>query len=83
MTLRSTVLCLTLLGGLFNLFRGSKKADPDEAVLIQLKNAGSDLSKPHKIEFFLYFPTQADAEQAGVQLRRTGFDTKTQRARQR
>jgi hypothetical protein len=80
MTVQSAFLCLTLLAGLLNLFRGSKKADLDEAVLIQLKNAGSDLSKPHKIEFFLYFPTQADAEQAELQIRHANFGAEIRRA---
>ncbi|HXE42414.1 MAG TPA: ribonuclease E inhibitor RraB, partial [Candidatus Baltobacteraceae bacterium] len=61
---RNIFLSAVLLMGLFNLFGCSKKPDLDESVLIQLKKAGSDLSKTHKIEFFLYFPTQAKAEQA-------------------
>ena len=40
---------------IFSLFKKPKVADPDEAVISQLKNAGSNLSKPHKIDFFLYF----------------------------
>ena len=30
----------------------------------QLRSAGSDLSKPHQIEFCLYLPSEADAEAA-------------------
>lgn len=60
--------------GLFGSFGCSKKPDLDESVLIYLKKAGSDLSKPHKIEFFLYFPTQLVAELAALQIRAIGFD---------
>jgi hypothetical protein len=35
----------------------------DQQVLDQLREAGSDLSKPHDLEFFLYFPNQ---EAAGI-----------------
>ena len=70
---RVTILLVLLTMSLFNLFGSSKKADPDELVLRQLKKAGSDLSKPHRIEFFLYFPTQSVAEQAPVRIREQGF----------
>jgi hypothetical protein len=33
-------------------------------VLAGLQAAGSDLSKPHPIEFFLYFPTREAADRA-------------------
>jgi|SRR5579859_5610695 len=59
--------------GFFNLFGFSRKPGPDEAVLVQLEKAGANLSKPHNIEFFLYFPTQAAAEQAANQVRKDGF----------
>ena len=36
----------------------------DRAVLAGLQAAGSDLSKPHPIEFFLYFPTREAADRA-------------------
>jgi hypothetical protein len=51
----------------------------DALVLAQLKEAGSDLSKPHSIEFFLYLPTQDAAEKAADQIRRNGFDVKIDR----
>lgn len=62
------------------MFGGSKKPDLDESVLIQLKKAGSDLSKPHKIEFFLYFPSQTAAEQAELQIRERGFEVEARQA---
>jgi Regulator of ribonuclease activity B len=66
--------------GIFSLFGCSKKPDLDESVLIQLKKADSDLSKPHKIEFFLYFPTQVSAEQAAPLIRDEGFEVETRQA---
>lgn len=47
--------------------------DPDQQVLEQLRAAGSDLSKSHEIEFFLYFPSEKAAEQAGLKLETEGF----------
>ena len=40
-----------------------KIPEVDQNVLDQLREAGSDLSKPHDLEFFLYFPNQ---ESAGI-----------------
>lgn len=66
--------------GLFNFFGCSKSTDLDQSVLTQLKKAGSDLSKPHKIEFFLYFPDHATAEQAGSRVRASGFEVEVRQA---
>jgi hypothetical protein len=49
-------------------------ADPDSQALNALRDAGSDLSKPHLIEFYLYFPAQTDANDVAVQLREEGLD---------
>lgn len=67
---------------LLDLFRSTQKQDLDESVLVQLKKAGSDLSKPHGIEFFLYFPTQSVAENAASSLRTSGFEVDVRRAAQ-
>jgi regulator of RNase E activity RraB len=66
--------------GLFELFRRPRKPDLDDSVLNQLRKAGSDLSKPHEIEFFLYFPTEAIAEQAASHIREAGFDVNVKQA---
>jgi hypothetical protein len=73
-------LTIALLTTVLSLFGCTKKPDLDESVLIQLKKAGSDLSKPHNIEFFLYFPTQAAAEQAASKIRDAGFHVEVRRA---
>ncbi len=61
--------------GIFSFLGYSQKADPDEGVLAQLRKAGSDLSKPHGIEFFLYFSSEFAAQQAASSIRDTGFQT--------
>ena len=68
---------LGLLGGL-----GSNKADPDAEVLRNLKKAGSDLSKPHKIEFFLYFHEPTLAHEAANRIETLGFETHVRSAAQ-
>jgi hypothetical protein len=69
---RIAVLILTM--GIFNLFGSSNKPDPDAAVLGQLKKAGSDLAKPHNIEFFLYLPSEAAANTAASRMGEQGFE---------
>jgi hypothetical protein len=50
--------------------------DRDGQTLAQLVKAGSDLSKPHNLEFFLYFPEQHVAEATAQQLMQLGFQAK-------
>jgi len=68
--------------GILDLFRSKQKADLDQLVLVQLRKSGSSLSRPHNIEFFLYFPTQSVAEKAGVNIRDAGFEVEVKRAAQ-
>jgi regulator of RNase E activity RraB len=68
--------------GILDLFRSKQKTDLDQLVLLQLRKSGSDLAKPHKIEFFLYFPTQPLAEKARLDIRDAGFDVEVRRAAQ-
>jgi hypothetical protein len=56
--------------------------DPDAKVLEQLKKAGSNLSKPHPLEFFLYFPREQAARKAADQLRAKRFTATVDRAAQ-
>jgi len=79
MKLRLTVVLAVLLG--MSVSRGiGQPADPDQMVLDQVKKSGSDLSKAHGIEFFLYFPTQAAATNAGATISQSGFKVETRRA---
>ncbi len=65
---------------ILDLFRSKGKPDREQSVLAQLRRSGSDLSKPHNIEFFLYFPTQSVAEQAALSIRNAGFEVEVEKA---
>lgn len=52
---------------------GSAAEQQDASVLDSLRDAGSDLSKPHQIDFFFYFPDQASANAAAKDLRTLGY----------
>jgi rhodanese-related sulfurtransferase len=45
----------------------------DQEVLDQLRTAGSNLSKPHHIDFYLYLPSEGDAQAAEAELRSLGY----------
>lgn len=68
--------------GILDLFKRPKATDPDEFVLAQLKKAGSDLSKVHQPEFFLYFSNETLAQQAAEEIQRKGFQVQVKRAAQ-
>ncbi len=48
-------------------------AESDQAALDSLHEAGSDFTKVHPFDFYLYHPDQSGAEQICVQLRAQGF----------
>lgn len=53
---------------------GSPVISPqDQQVLDSLRAKGSDLSKPHPIQHYLYFHAQRVAEQAGLELQAVGY----------
>ncbi len=56
--------------------------DPDAQVLAQLKKAGSDLSKLHPIEFFLYASTKEAADRLAAKVKALHFETKVEPAAQ-
>src|SRR6185369_14901870 len=58
------LLLMPSIGGIFSRWQKKDAPDQDQQVLDQLKKAGSDLSKPHNIDFFLYFQTEASASAA-------------------
>jgi regulator of ribonuclease activity B len=49
------------------------EAAQDQEVLDQLRSAGSNVAKPHQIEFYMYLPSQVDAEGAEAELRALGY----------
>lgn len=52
---------------------GSMSQEADAATLRELEKAGSDLAKPHEIDFFLYFPTKRVAESAATEMSDLGY----------
>src|SRR5437868_3138889 len=44
-----------------------------QEVLEQLRESGSDVTKPHDFEFYLYVPTKPYAEKAADKIRTSGF----------
>ncbi len=66
--------------GIFNLFGKAKKQDPDEQVIVQLEKAGSNLSLPHNIEFFLYFPSEEAANESASEIEPKGFKVEVKNA---
>ena len=51
----------------------TSEAEADLRTLNRLEKAGSDLSKPHEMEFLLYFPDEASANAAAADVRERGF----------
>lgn len=66
--------------GIFNLFGKAKNQDPDEQVIVQLRKAGSNLTLPHNIEFFLYFPTQEAPNKSANRIEPKGFKVEVKNA---
>jgi hypothetical protein len=47
----------------------------DQKALEQLREAGSDLAKTHSVHFYLYVPSQQDANATATALQRDNFNT--------
>ena len=62
------------MGFFSSLFGRKKRQSADEWALQQLAEAGDDLSKPHKLEFQLRFPTKSAAEQATPRVKAVGYE---------
>jgi regulator of RNase E activity RraB len=70
---------MVIFGGFFS--RWQKAApDLDQLVLDQLKQAGGDLSKPHSIEFFLYFENEDTANTAAKEIGALVDEVKVEKA---
>ncbi len=54
----------------------------DQQILDQLREAGSDLTKPHQMEFLLYFPTEETAQKVANKIRPDGFRVDVKRSAQ-
>lgn len=60
--------------------RAGAVEDPDGATLDELARAGSDLTREHLIEFYLYFPTDTAAAEIATILAQEGFETRVSAA---
>lgn len=58
--------------------RRAAPGEPDEIVLAQLRAAGSDLSRAHNPEFFLYFASEEKARAACRRLEGQGFKVRVE-----
>jgi hypothetical protein len=79
---RTLLLCPVLVGGL----AGCMSSDPGDTdadahntgnngeVIAALEESGSDLSKPHPLDFYIYFDERADADAAAKSLAAKGYD---------
>jgi hypothetical protein len=52
----------------------------DGLTIAQLKKAGADITKPHAIDFFFYFPSQDAAHRIASRLAEFGLATKVEHA---
>ncbi len=52
----------------------TNKIEPDKKTIEHLEKASSDLTKPHLIEFFLYFPSEHTAFSAAAEIANHGFE---------
>jgi hypothetical protein len=83
MSITTTVIVLVgvVAVGLLALRRIARAQESlDAQVITQLRKAGSNLSKPHDVEFFLYVPTPEAAERLASKVRALQFGTKVDRA---
>jgi hypothetical protein len=76
------VISLLLGTAAFRSFGQQASAPPadDDAVIEQLRLAGSNLLKPHPINFYLYAPTRESAERIAGVLSNQGFTVKAERS---
>jgi hypothetical protein len=68
-----TVILLVIVAVWAMLHRIGSNTQPDVQVLRRLRKAGSDLTKRHPIEFFLYFPSRESRDRIASTLQAQGF----------
>lgn len=76
----AAVVILIVVVGILRSRNAGAQVSMDGKTSAQLAKAGSDLKKPHDIDFFFYFPTQDAAEKAAPKLMALGLATKIDRA---
>ena len=68
----ATVACASREDKDVNRAKAAEIAEDNEA-LRQLRSAGSDLAKPHKVEFYVVVPSEASADAAADAIRPLGY----------
>ena len=58
---------------------GCASKDADERVLDRLRVEGIDLTKPHTVDFFLFFGKEEDARKTADQIKALGFQIDIQK----
>ena len=74
MKIHAWLICSGLVIAAAPCHAASVPEEQDAAVIQGLRDAGSDLSKPHLIDFFFYFPDRKSAEAAAAELRSLRYD---------
>jgi hypothetical protein len=68
-------LAAVFLVGLYGVLQNARRAlSPDGTVLEQLRRAGSDLTSPHTVDFFLVLPSAASAAAVAAELAKQGYE---------
>jgi len=66
----------------FGLLGHAQQPDTDQEALENLQRVGFDVSRVHKLQFFLHFPTKKAAERATRQIKEAGYATRVDRDRE-
>jgi hypothetical protein len=74
------VVVALVAAGLLRSRSAEAEATRDGQTIAQLKKAGADITKPHSIDFFFYFPSQEAAHRVASRLAEFGLATKTEHA---
>src|SRR5689334_15282448 len=74
------MICFAWVTSCASIAQTEPQLDPDQEVIDQLKKAGSDLSKTHEINFYLYFPSEEKAKSAAVEVQKEGLSVKVRPA---
>jgi hypothetical protein len=73
------LLCI-VLSSLLAIAQPVRADDLRTEVVTQLKRSGSNVQRPHKFDFYLYLPTEAEANRAAQALGAQGLSTQVRRA---
>ena len=82
MSITAVLVGALLLGAIVLILRSANRSGQEGAadirVLVQLRQAGSQLGQPHEIDFFLYFPVESSAKLVALELESKGYSAVVQ-----